>query len=253
MRDSNFHDLSEPIVITLEIPPSYVNIAFELKDENKIERPDNEYLAIWEDEKTQKTFAIIPVPHVSSTTHDITIMSPDKRKLSCTGLAFVLLFSMTFDKVQGQTMGKLIANLGYCSIRSLLLTQLYVFVTRTKEATDLRILDTDLWHLKSFEQDIYLFIWKNSYDDQGYLDQNKFKELYEDAKAKYPSLFFPKKAGSKGKVLTSKLSTASKASKPPSSSQKATQVNKIKKLQSRTYLTYVFLNYLNCIVTIFFI
>jgi hypothetical protein len=97
-----------------------------------------------------------------------------------------LKFGVTFHKVQGLTVPKIILQLNYMpGLGSLDFHSLYVAMTRTKENSHIQkipIVDNDYRHLLNIVCPLWLFIFMKMYDDNGYwiIDDATLKHLVVD-------------------------------------------------------------------------
>jgi hypothetical protein len=93
-------------------------------------------------------------------------------KVSCKPLMYELGFAVTYHKVQGQTLSKIILDLSLHPALALELPSLYVGLSRVRHLADLRILPwrsvtTSRAHLLKFQHDDKLVRWWEKYCNGG--------------------------------------------------------------------------------------
>ena len=90
-------------IIDFDIPPDLVNLKFELKDDLKFERPKEEYIHVDLNPADGSKPYVIVACNKTNNPIDIDVLNPLRLQFSCNYIAYDLLFAMTYDKIQGQT------------------------------------------------------------------------------------------------------------------------------------------------------
>ena len=92
-----------------------------------------------------------------------------------------LRFSVTFHKIQGQTVDRIILALHprkSCQLLSMSFEMLYVAMTRVRRASDIRILYSSadgLKHLRQLKRPVCFDAWLAAYDKSGTWDEAELK------------------------------------------------------------------------------
>jgi len=95
-------------IVDFEIAPDYVNLKFDLMDDQNFERPAEEYIHVdLNPADGSKPFVIVAC---NKTNNPVTIdvLNPSRLQFTCNYIAYDLLFAMTYDKIQGQTVALVI-------------------------------------------------------------------------------------------------------------------------------------------------
>ena len=141
-------------IICLEYPPTSVNVIVSSLDN----WPNSQSLV--------QSNAVIPL---KNSRRPQSLTRSDGKRVTYHDYGYSLAFSVTFHKMQGKTVSKLILDLNHNSQVPLTLQSLYVGISRVRHAKDLRVipaLSPSGWsHLQRLHQNDAYLQWCNSYQD----------------------------------------------------------------------------------------
>ena len=161
---------------------------------------DDEIIERIADTATSKSVVVVPIS--THTSDDISVsLNGFRGSLTCTVFGVEPAFAITFHKVQGKTMEKVIVNL---NSGRMTFEQLYVAITRVEYADDFRILNPGargLKHLLKMKVSEATLAFLNCFDEDG-----KWKPATAAAyKQKFKELLLKKKRKKKSKDDSSSI------------------------------------------------